>query len=90
MNAKDKEKAEILDDFFTSVFKSQTSYPQGTLDPDLEVWDGERNKPPMIQVRTVGDLLLHLDCYRFMGQMGSIYSYEAENEKYSQKNTFLN
>jgi len=37
--------AEVLNDFFTSVFKSQTSYPQGTLLPDLEVWDGEQNKP---------------------------------------------
>ena len=27
-------------------------YPQGTLPPDLEVLDGEQNKPPMIQVET--------------------------------------
>lgn len=30
------------------VFKSQISYPQGTLPTDLEVWDGEQNKTFMI------------------------------------------
>ena len=33
-------KAEVLNTFFTSAFNSQISYPQGTLCPDLEVWDG--------------------------------------------------
>lgn len=28
---KDKDKAEVLNAFFTSIFKSQASYPQDTL-----------------------------------------------------------
>jgi len=53
-----KEEVEILTAFFTSVFKSHTSYPQCTLTPDLEVLDGEQNKPLMIQVKIVEDLAL--------------------------------
>lgn len=56
-----KKNAEVLSAFFTFVFKSQTSYSQGTLLPDLEVCDGEQNKPSMIQVEIVKDLLFHLD-----------------------------
>ena len=47
----DKEKAEILNAFFIPVSKRQTSYSQGTVPHDLEVWDGEQNKLPMIQWR---------------------------------------
>lgn len=36
MNAKDKEKTEVLSDFFTSVFKTQASYSQGYFSP----WPG--------------------------------------------------
>ena len=32
----DEEKAEVLHAFFTSVFNSQASYPQGTQTSDLE------------------------------------------------------
>jgi len=32
----------------------------GTLSANLEVLDREQNKPPTVQVETVGDLLLHL------------------------------
>jgi len=49
-NVTTKDKAEVLNVFFTSVFKSHTEYPQGTLPPGLVVWDGEQNKLPMIQV----------------------------------------
>ena len=35
MTTDDKEKSEVLNVFFTSVFKSQASYPQGTLLSDL-------------------------------------------------------
>lgn len=44
-------KAEVLNAFYTSVFKSQNSYSQGT--PDLEVWDGKQNKLLIIQVETI-------------------------------------
>ena len=38
-------KAEVFNASFTSAYKSQTSYSQGTLPPDLEVSDGEQNNP---------------------------------------------
>ena len=54
MAAEDKEKAEVPNAFLTSVFKSQTNYLQSTLLSDLEVLDGEQNKPPpTIQVEIV-------------------------------------
>ena len=67
MTTEDKEKAEVLSAFFTSAFNSQISYPQGTLRPDLEVWDAMQNTPLVIQVETVTELLLHLDCHKSMG-----------------------
>jgi len=42
MTMENKEKAEILNAFFTSIFNSQTSYSQVTQPPDLEVWSGEQ------------------------------------------------
>ena len=39
---KDKEKAEVLDAFSASGFKSKTSYPQGTQPPELEDRDEEK------------------------------------------------
>ena len=48
VTTEDKEEAEVLSAFFTSAFKSQISYPQGTLHPDLEVWDAIQNAPPVI------------------------------------------
>jgi len=62
MTTEDKEMADVLNVLFTSVFKSQTSYPQDTLSPDLEISDGEQNKPPMVQVETLRDLLYYLNC----------------------------
>ena len=36
MTTEGKEKAEVLNAFFTSVFTSQTTYPQSTQPPELE------------------------------------------------------
>ena len=70
MTIDDKEKANVLNHLFTSVLKSQTNYPWGTLSPDLEVLDGEKNNSLTIQVETVRKLLLHLDCYKSIGSDG--------------------
>ena len=67
MTTEDKEKTEVLNAFFTSVFKSQTSYPQGTPLSDLTVSAGEQTKLPMIQEEIVRDLLLQLDCPKSVG-----------------------
>ena len=40
--------------------------------PDLTVWDGEHNKPPTVQVKTVNNLLLHPDSLKSMVS-GGIY-----------------
>ena len=70
MTTEDREKAEVLTAFFTSAFNSQISYPQGTLCPDLEVWDATQNTRPVIQLETVRELLLPLDCHKSMGPDG--------------------
>ena len=44
MTTEGKEKTEIPNAFFTSVFNSETSYSWDTHPPDLEVW--EKETPP--------------------------------------------
>ncbi len=67
MTTEDKEKADVLNAFFTSVFKSQTSYPQVSPLSDLAVLAGELNEPSTIQEETVRDLILQLNCHKSMG-----------------------
>ena len=50
-----------------SDVNNQISYPQGTLRPDLEVWYAMQNTSLVIQVETVRELLLYLDCHKSMG-----------------------
>ena len=68
VTTEDEEKADVLNAFFTSVFKSQTCYPQVSPLSDLAVLAGEQTKPPTIQEETVRDLQrLQLDCHKSMG-----------------------
>ena len=55
VTAEDKEKAEILNAFFIPVSKRQTSYSQGTVPHDLEVWDGEQNNLHTTQLEIVSE-----------------------------------
>lgn len=64
-----KEKTEVLNTFFTSVFKYQINYLWITLPPDVEVGDGDVINPP--QMETIRDPLFHLDCHKSIGTEGS-------------------
>ena len=56
MVTKDRDKAEVLNAFFASVFNSRTCYALGTQSPALVDRDGEQNKPCMIHDEIVLDL----------------------------------
>ena len=51
-NVTTEDKADVLNAFFTSVFKSQTSYPQISPLSDLAALAGEQTKFPTIQEKT--------------------------------------
>ena len=54
---KDRDKVEVLNAFFASVFNSKTCNSPGTQPPALVDTDGERNMPCMIHDEMVLDLL---------------------------------
>ena len=67
---KDEEKAEVLNAFFASVFKSKTSCSPGTQPPELEHRGREKNEAPIIQGEMASNLLHHLDTHKSMGPHG--------------------
>ena len=66
---KDKDKAELLNDLFASVFNSKTSCSLDTQPLVLVNRDREQNRPHTIHDEMVLDLLQKLDVLKSMRQM---------------------
>lgn len=70
MVTKNKEKTEIFNNIFASVFNNQSVFSQGTQTPELEERDNEHNEAPIMQGQLVSDLLQHLDTHKSVGPDG--------------------
>ncbi|XP_071886556.1 uncharacterized protein [Anas platyrhynchos] len=67
---RDEEKAEVLNAFFTSVFRDNTVCSLDTQYPELVEGDGEQNVALTIHKEMVADLLWHLNVHKSMGLDG--------------------
>ena len=70
MTTEDEEKAEVLNAFFMSVFKGQTSYPQGTPLSDLVAHLGSRLNPPQFRRKQSETYYFNWTATSPWGQMG--------------------
>lgn len=57
---------------FSMCFLHQLSKVRAAQPPDLKVWSGDQNKLTMIQVKTVRDLVFHLDCHKSLRLVGTL------------------
>ncbi|XP_071892066.1 uncharacterized protein [Anas platyrhynchos] len=67
---RDEEKAEVLNAFFTSVFRGNTGCSLDTQYPELVEGDGEQDVALTLHEELVGDLVRHLDVHKSMGPDG--------------------
>lgn len=67
---KGKEKAEVLNVLFASVFINKTIFSLGTQHSELVDRNGEQNEALIMQEKTISDLLHHLDAHKSMGLDG--------------------